>query len=241
MSESPSLVGIYRARNADRVRSLVAPALAVGWSVAWWALDEVVEDLADVTVGSGPGAKLPLLNEILRRIGSTQGWLVASDDDVVFTRGDVVALVALCQRAGLDLAQPARSDTAPDHSITVARRRSRARRTSFVEIGPMFVVGPGWRSRIVPFPEERGMGYGLELEWLDLHRAGCALGIVDAVRLRHEGLRGEDYDDAHEIDRVHEELASRGFQGWAAVQKTIGTWRPWQRTPPWTSKAGPAR
>lgn len=231
--EDVSLVGVYRARNADRVRRLLEPALAHGWVAAWWALDEVADELADVTVGAGPGVKLPLLNETLRRSGGRSGWLVVSDDDLTFARGDVARLVDLCGRARLDLAQPARADRPVDHGITAARSWSVARRTSFVEIGPLFVVGPAWRDRIVPFPEERGMGWGLELEWLDLFREGCALGIVDAVRVRHEDARGLDYDDDREIDRVHAELEARGFAGWGEVQETLATWRPWRRAPRW--------
>ena len=34
------------------------------------------------------------------------------------------------------------------------------------------------------------MGWGVELDWLDLHKEGCVLGIVDAVRVRHEGRAG---------------------------------------------------
>jgi hypothetical protein len=232
VTASRSLVGIYRARNADLVRRIVQPALDEGWSVVWWALDEIVEDLADITAGRGAGAKLPLVNEILRVSGRSE-WLVVSDDDVAFDRGDVIELVSLCERAELDLAQPARSDAAVDHGITAARRLSLARRTSFVEIGPVFAVGPDWRDRIVPFPEERGMGWGLELEWHELFREGCALGIVDAVRVRHEGSLGEHYDYRTQVHRVHEELETRGFRGWSDAQLTLCTWRPWQRTPAW--------
>ena len=173
------------------------------------------------------------MNEVLRRSESSEGWLVVSDDDVVFDRGDVLALVSLSTHAELDLVQPARSDTEVDHVITAARRLSVARRTSFVEIGPLFAVGPGWRDRIVPFPEERGMGWGLELEWHELHREGCELGIVDAVRVRHMGQRGEGYDFRADAHRVHAELEERGFAGWSDVQKTLATWRPWQRSPGW--------
>jgi len=229
-----SLVGVYRARNARYVRDVSEPALERGWTVAWWALDEIVDDLAGVTVGSGAGARLPLLNEILRRSESLEGWLVVTDDDVVFDRGDFLAFVSFCGRAELDLAQPARSDKTLDHGITAARRLSVARRTSFVEIGPIFAVGPGWRDRIVPFPEERGMGWGLELEWHRLHLEGCELGIVDAVRVRHMGDRGEGYDFRADAHRVHAELEERGFGGWSDVQRTLATWRPWQRSPGWT-------
>lgn len=228
------LLGVYRAHNVHRVRDLVRPVLDRGWTAAWWALDAVVDDLAEITVGTGAGARLPLLNEILSRAApDPAGWLVVSDDDVTFERGNVVELVSLCTRAELDLAQPARTDTSVDHGITSARRLSLARRTSFVEIGPVVAIGPRWRDRIVPFPEERGMGWGLELEWHELHREGCALGVVDAIRVRHEGARGEDYDYRVEAHGVHAELAERGFDGWKDVQLTVGTWRPWQRSPRW--------
>ncbi len=82
------------------------------------------------------------------------------------------------------------------------------------------------------------MGWGLELEWHELYREGCALGIVDAIRVRHEGERGEDYDYRAEAHRVHAELAERGFDGWKDVQLTVGTWRPWQRAPAWAAGEG---
>ncbi len=233
MAPTAALIGVYRARNAHLVRAICEPALAQGWTVAWWALDDIPDELAPHTVGSGPGQRLPLLNRILGSLGAPASWLVVSDDDVAFERGDVVALQRVCRRGGLDLAQPARTDTRVDHPITSARPRSRARRTSFVEIGPLFAVGPAWRDRIVPFPEERGMGWGLELDWFELERDGCALGIVDAVRVRHEGTPGGDYDFAGEVRRVHAELAARGLE-WSDVQLVRGTWRPWRRTPPWT-------
>lgn len=153
-----------------------------------------------------------------------------SDDDVTFERGDLVRLVSLVERDSLDLAQPVRADPARDHGITAARRLSRARRASFAEIGPVLVVGPRWRERILPFPEERGICCGLELEWLELLREGCELGIVDAVRVRHDGARGQEYHDAGEIERVQAALESLGYRGWSDVQVTLGTWRPWQRS-----------
>jgi hypothetical protein len=237
VSGRAALIGVYRARHADSVRRLVAPALEREWKVVWWALDEPADGLGPITVGSGPGPRLALLNEVLQRADVQEEWVAVSDDDLTFVRGDVAGLVTLAERAGLDLAQPARSDPGVDHRITTFRRLSRARRTSFVEIGPLFVVGPRWRDRILPFPESRGMGWGLELDWLELFRDGCELGIVDAVRVRHDGARGEEYDDAGEIERVHEELAALGYRSWADVQVTLGTWRPWQRAPGWQAEA----
>ena len=239
MSASRALVGIYRARNGQRVREIVEPVLDEGWTVSWWALDEVVEDLAGITAGCGPGARLPLLNELAAPCRATPSGSSSRTTTSRSSAATSVQLVSLCARAGLDLAQPARTDAFVDHRITSARRLSTARRTSFVEIGPLIVIGPGWRDRILPFPEQRGMGWGLELEWHELYREGCALGIVDAIRVRHEGERGEDYDYRAEAHRVHAELAERGFDGWKDVQVTVDTWRPWQRSPAWL-RAGAA-
>lgn len=230
-----ALVGVYRARNEHYVRHLSRPALKSGWTVAWWALDRVADELTDITVGVGAGTKFDLLNEILRRLDGSFEWLVVSDDDLVFTRGDVAALQRRCSRAGLDLAQPGRADPGVSHPITAARRLSRARRTSFVEIGPLFVVGPRWRDRILPFPPGWGMGWGLELDWFRLAEEGCVLGIVDSLPVRHEGMAGEDYDAEGEYERLLQLFEARGVS-WADVQLTLGTWRPWQPWPPWASK-----
>jgi hypothetical protein len=239
-SNDATLVGIYRRRNVEHVRRLVDEARHARWTVAWWALDESDETLAEYTVGTRGGQRLSLLNETIARVPVETEWLIVSDDDLVFTHGGLVSLLDWCRRAGFDLAQPARSDDNRTqefnvaHDITRARSLSRARLTTFVEIGPLFVIGPSWRQRIVPFPEDRGMGWGLELDWFSLYEQGCRLGVVDSVRVAHTGTPGGDYDFRASAHRVHEELTERGFDGWHDLQRTLGVWRPWRRTPPWT-------
>ena len=233
-----ALIGVYRRRHAENVAALVAGAEAAGWPTAWWALDGTAPELAGITVGGGPGERLALLNELARRVPG-DGYLVVADDDVAFTRGSIRELVSVCEDARFDLAQPARCDDNSRfdhnvaHAITRSRRLSRARLTTFVEVGPLFVVGPRWRGRIVPFPEERGMGWGLELEWYELWKEGCRLGVVDAVGVAHLGEPGSEYDVAAEVERIHEELARRRYAGWKDVERTLRVWRPWQRRPPW--------
>ena len=233
-----SLIGVYRRRNTSHVAALVDEALEQGWPTAWWALEAVEPELAHVTVDVGPGMRLSLLNRLGKHVPE-QGYVVVADDDVVFTRGGLCALVALCERARLDLAQPARSDDNSRfefnvaHAITRSRRLSRVRLTTFVETGPLVVVGPRWRHRILPFPESRGMGWGAELDWYELWKSGCLLGIVDDVRIAHVGEPGRDYDAGREAIRIHEELERRRYEGWKDVQRTVGVWRPWMRTPPW--------
>lgn len=235
-----SLVGIYRRRNARLVRRLVDSALAEGWRTAWWALDETDDELAPHTVGHGAGAKFTLLNDIVDRAGFDDGWLVAADDDVEFRRGSSGELVSLCDVAGLALAQPAHdAASAVSHEITLSRALSIARRTNFVEIGPMFVIAPSWRDEILPFPETAGMGWGLGLEWSDLVERGCRLGIVDVVSVSHLGVVGGDYDVEREQALLKAELAARGIERWRDTHRTLETWRPWQRKPPWAARAVP--
>jgi hypothetical protein len=227
------LVGVYRARNAARVRVLVDAVRSAGWGSAWWALDDVAPSLADGTVGRGAGTKFALLNGILEGTPSDT-WLVVTDDDLEFVHGSPVELVAACEAAGFGLAQPAHvASSKASHEVTLARALAIARLTNFVEIGPAFAVAPEWRCAIVPFTELDGMGWGLELEWAELVERGCRLGIVDSVALRHTGAVGAEYDVERESELLADRLRARGIDHWPSSQRTLATWRPWQRTPPW--------
>ena len=233
-AEPVALIGVYRRRNARHVLALVECARAAGWATAWWALDDVPGDLARYTVGQGAGEKFPLLNEIVDHASLDSGWLVVADDDVAFVRGSVGRLVQACAVAELALAQPAQvAIGSPSHEITLSRALSVVRATTFVEIGPLFVVAPSCRDRIVPFPVRRGMGWGLELEWHGLLERGCRLGIVDAVTVQHLGPIGASYDVELVKKGSEAELRARGAAHWSDLQETLETWRPWQRTPPW--------
>jgi hypothetical protein len=228
-----ALIGIYRKRNLSHAQRLTAPALKAGWTVAWWALDETHRALAPVTVGEGPGEKLPLLNRILDRIQPAD-WTVVSDDDLDFRRGNVIEFVQMCQQLQFDLAQPARDRrTQVTHPITRRARLSRARLTSFVESGPLWAVSPGWRDRVLPLPEHRGMGWGVEIDWHDRYREGMRLGILDALPIAHVGPPAAEYDWREMNRAMKAELAARGNPRWEGMVETLGTWRPWQKHPPW--------
>ena len=148
---APLLLAVYSARNADRVVRLIEPARHAGWEIALRTLDEVPPALADVTLGRGPGLRLANLNDLLEQVGGLPRWVVLSDDDVEFVRGDVVLLVAECAAAGFGLAQPAHaSGSHVSHPHTRVVRRSRARAVPYVEAGPVSVVSPTWSERVLP-------------------------------------------------------------------------------------------
>lgn len=235
MARQTLVTCIYRARNAPVVAAMLAPAIAAGWDVRLWALDEVEETLAPRTVGSGGGSKFDLLNELTGPSEDAEtGWVVVADDDVSFENRGLVEFVETAEEARFGLAQPAhRLRSNISHRITWARPVSRARMTSFVEIGPVFAVAPDWRSRIIPFPSGIGMGWGLELDWADLRKEGCRLGIVDSVRMNHLAPVGGTYGFEAAAQELAELLERRGVPQWRGVRRTLATWRPWQPEPPW--------
>ncbi len=231
---------VYRARNAATVARLVTEAAARGWEVRCWALDRVAPPLAAVTVGVGPGAKFPLANALVGDPAAADApeWVVVADDDVVFVGGGLADLLAVAEAGGLDFVQPAHVERSHrELEFTVRRPLSTARATTFVEIGPLFAVRRPWTTRVLPFPPEHTMGWGLELEWHDLAAEGMRLGIVDGVPIRHLSPVGRGYAKDEQRRRLDALLAARGLRSVLEVQRTVATWRPWQRRPPWADPA----
>jgi hypothetical protein len=228
-------VCVYRSRNLRLVLELVDQARELGMAIALWALDARAPSLVDRTIGSGPGARLQLLNRLCEALPpSARGPLVVCDDDVVFERGSLRELLALTSACGFGLAQPAHAPRSYiNHGITRARPLTLARVTTYLESGPLVVITPEWRSRVLPFPEELGMGWGVNLLWSDLRHDGCRLGIVDAVSLRHLAPAARAYDATPEAERLRSLMQARGIESMADFQRTLGSWRAWQGECPW--------
>ena len=229
------LLSVYRARNAAALAPAADEAAARGWDVRLWALDEAAEPLRSVTVGSGPGAKFPLLNRLAEGVDlDAYDWVVVVDDDVVLPAGALTRLLTVAGRAGLDLVQPAHTERSHrTFPITVRKPFAVARRTSFVEIGPVFAVRRPWLTRVLPFPPHHDMGWGLELEWFDLACEGARLGVVDALAVRHVGPVGRGYRWREEHAKLARDVEARGLASFGDIQQTLGTWRPWQPDAPW--------
>jgi hypothetical protein len=230
------LVCVYRARSEAILASLLAQ-VPPGTEIRLWALDEVLPRFAAQTVGTGPGLRWELLNTLLRHAPVPEdAWVVVSDDDVVFSKGDLGQLLAIADTAGFDLVQPAHSlASIATHQFVVARPMVKACRVGFVEIGPLFAVSGTWRSMVIPFPEELGMGWGTEVLWHRLFERGMQLGVVDQVRVVHNGKVAAEYS-ASEADRLSDQLlAEDGFNTVFDLMTRHGRWWRWQRTPPWRS------
>jgi hypothetical protein len=177
-----------------------------------------------------PGLKFELLAEMMVEHAPQPGeWVVIADDDVRIIRGDLRRLVSISNALGFDLAQPG-VDRRSFHTwgITVSRPLTRARLTSFVEIGPLFVIAPDAVERATAEFASFRMGFGLEELW---HALGLRLGVVDEVRVWHLQAIGQGYDWRVEWDHSRAELATRGIaeRQEQAVLRWWWVWRPLHR------------
>lgn len=231
------VAGVYRSRNVAIMRRLLT-GLPASWDAAWWSLDDVDPSLAADTVGAGPGGKFDLLNTIIERSGRDLGALetvVLVDDDVWLDRGDLAELVRLTRRAGFGLAQPAHGrGSQSTYAFNRRHPLAVARETTFVEIGPIIVIDGRWCTELLPFSDELGMGWGLELLWRRRRRDGLRMGIVDAVTVQHPDRPNATYLQGAEPEfaRVDKLLAEEGLTSIRAAQKTVGVWWRWRRRPP---------
>jgi hypothetical protein len=220
-----ALVAVYRRRNSAILGRLMA-TLPPGSPIALWALDEVAGELRGQTCGSGPGQRFALLNRCIEALQApADAWLVVSDDDVEFTRGDATGAARIARAAGLYLSQPAHA-WASNWNWRYTRRRwlGIARRGHFVEIGPLFVLSPEGRRLVLPLPADGGMGWGTEARWAALQLRGLRLGIVDAVLMNHLARAAANYERAPEYER---ELALRsafGVTEMSDLQQDLERW-----------------
>jgi hypothetical protein len=229
------VIGVYRRANAQHVAATVEEAADRGWQVRLWALDAVDETLAAVTVGDGAGPKFPLLNALLEGVDLAPfDWVVVTDDDVRFQRGSAAALLSVADAAGLDLVQSAHTELSHrDVDFCVRRPFAVARRTTFVEIGPVFAVARRWRDRLLPFPSEHTMGWGLELDWFELAMQGARLGIVDSVPIRHLQPVGRGYEKGTQAAQLRALVRAHGLHDIRDIRRTLSTWWPWSSAPSW--------
>jgi hypothetical protein len=152
-------------------------------------------------------------------------WLLLIDDDVVLPRGFVDLFLLAAERAGLRLAQPAHA-FASHAAWPVTRRRPglMARRTRFVEIGPVSALHADTFATLLPFPELQ-MGWGLDAHWSAVAAdAGIPLGIVDVTPVRHLRPVASAYPRADAIAEAEAFLAGRPYVTRAEAAEVLATY-----------------
>jgi hypothetical protein len=228
-----ALVCVYRDRHAGLVERLAHDAADRGIGIALWALETPAPALASWTRGSGPGTRLSLLNRLIAQTTPDVPLLVA-DDDISIETGDLGLLLRRADQSRLALAQPAHTaDSFINHRITRHRPHSRVRRTRFVEVGPLVLLSTTARALLTPFPEELGMGWGLDVLWSDLHAQGHRLGIVDDVTMRHHEPAATNYSRDESKAVLAGILAERGLKNVKALNYNVAVWPSLSPVPMW--------
>jgi hypothetical protein len=218
------------ARVADRAPQrdvLVAAIYGSDSRCIGVTLDELRSSRHRVRVVSGStdeyrGGKFENLNKLLSG-QEPADWTVVVDDDVVLPRQFLDGFIALAEAFGFQLAQPAQ--TLASHAAWASARRvpmSVARRTNFVEIGPVTAFSRTAAAELLPFPDVK-MGWGLDLHWAALaEERGWKLGVIDALPVRHEWRPvGGSYSSAEATAEAQQFLADRPYIHAADAGKTL--------------------
>ncbi|MFL5893679.1 MAG: hypothetical protein ACJ76Z_01035 [Thermoleophilaceae bacterium] len=221
-----ALAAAVRARDV-----LVVSAHAPDSAMIEPALDELRRSRHTTRFATGStaeltGGKFQNANVLLQGQPAAD-WVFIVDDDVALPPGFLDGFVALAERLGLDLAQPAQ--TLASHAAWRSARRvpfAIARETNFVEIGPVTGFSRHVADELLPFPDLR-MGWGLDLHWAALAaERGWRLGVIDALPVRHETRRvGGAYGSAEATEEAQRFLASRPYLHASEAGRTLRTFR----------------
>ncbi len=147
-----------------------------------------------------------------RRPAGDFDWVVVADDDVVLPDGFLDRFLAIAERYGLKVAQPAhRLASHAAWPLTRRRPASVARETAFVEIGPVTAFHRDTFATLLPFPDLR-MGWGLDAHWSAVARErGWPIGIVDATPILHANPAAGAYGHDEAIAEARAFLAGRPY------------------------------
>jgi GT2 family glycosyltransferase len=167
------------------------------------------------TVAMGDAGKFEHLDALLAGANaelSTADWLLVIDDDVTLPRNFLDRFLLCAEGAGLRLAQPAhRRRSHAAWPVTRRRPGQAARRTRFVEIGPVTALHHDTFAALLPFPALR-MGWGLDMHWGAIAREqGWPVGVVDATPVRHTAPAGGGYDRDAPIAEARAFLRERPY------------------------------
>lgn len=177
-----------------------------------------------IATGLAGAGKFANLNRLLA--GEEADWTLAVDDDVALPPRFTDRFVALAEHLDLDLAQPAQTWRSHAAWRVTRRRPALARRTAFVEIGPVTAFSRRAAEALLPFPDLR-WGWGLDNHWSAVAAArGWWLGVIDALPVRHEWQPvAASYTHAEAIAEAEEFLADRPYVRAEQAQRTLATVR----------------
>ena len=208
-------------RSKHRVRFVLGTTGAKATSLA-----------PETTEAEMEGGKFANLNRLLAAAGELPDWLLLLDDDVELPEAFLDGLIGVAEALDLDLLQPAMTWSSFGAWRVTRRRAALARRTRFVEIGPVTLMRREVAGTVMPF-SEAGMGWGQCLHWGALAKErGWKLGVVDALAIRHERRpTGSAYDESDALEAARRYLDSHDHISFAEANESPATLRRLPETP----------
>lgn len=189
------IVGAYLA-NCPNTAAHLAKSFATSRLVAvhqsWAAILGQSTDpgLCSVTTKHYPQGKpkFPVINDLIAEQNLDEfDFLVVCDDDIVVPRNFIDAFIYTQIACNLAIAQPARTPSScGNKQVTVREKKTLARQTRFVEIGPLFSISSALFAALLPFDESNPMGWGFDYHWpVIAEENGQAIGIIDHTAIDH--------------------------------------------------------
>jgi glycosyltransferase involved in cell wall biosynthesis len=146
--------------------------------------------------------KMMLLNRILSEQDmGNYDYLIICDDDIILPDNFLDDFLALQGRYNYAAAQPARTHNSYiDHFIVEQMDGLKARRTRFVEIGPLISFRRDFIPFVFPFDQSTPMGWGFDYVLPCIaEKHGLRVGIIDATPVDHslrKPMQYYEYSDA---------------------------------------------
>jgi hypothetical protein len=193
--KSVLVVGVYLAEEEnyfDRIaheldRSSQCRIVQKWAALGKMRLDPFTESLTNL-ITLQPTPKFQMLNRLLvnKEVNDLE-YILFIDDDIELPKNFLDDYLGYIRQYDLALAQPARTlDSFIDHPFVGQMPGLTARRTRFVEIGPLFSIRKDLFDPLLPFDETSPMGWGYDLVWPVLvEQKKLRMGIVDATPVTH--------------------------------------------------------
>jgi hypothetical protein len=221
-SDARTAVGRRRSREAARdvpAQAVLLTAVEVPGREA--DLQRVIERITGKThhyvttsiTDMKPVGKFDNINRAISDYDLTKyDWMLVVDDDISLPDDFLDLLLYFSYVCNLKLAQPAhRFLSYSTYAITERHWGSQARRTGYVEIGPVSLLHKDTFADLIPFPSLR-WSWGLDILWSHLaRRQGWKMGVIDAVPIRHLRPVGGSYDWVAARDEAIEFLRAHGI------------------------------
>jgi GT2 family glycosyltransferase len=191
------------ARDADDFAATIAPPLTAGHHHVTLDVQPIDER----------GKYVRLSAMLAAHQLSDYDHVLLVDDDVDLPHGFMARFLWATERAGFVLAQPAhRHHSHAAWPVTRRQLSTTARRTHFVEIGPITLLRGAALDAFVPFPTDLGMGWGLDVHWGAVAREhGWPIGVVDSTALLHRNPVAGGYGRTLVVEQARQFLASRPY------------------------------